>query len=100
MDGAQTEALQQVWRSVEAVRSVVAELATQHANDAVRLNSAKLLEQLALLLSGDTVPAVPRIIDQPAALPPGNKVPGWGAEPAHKAAHHMPGGQPLLHNLR
>ena len=67
-DPEQAAALRQLWQAGLAVKARVLGLAAEHGNDGVRLAAVKFVEQATLLLTADTLPAVPGLTSGPSPL--------------------------------
>lgn len=73
--GADWQSLRELWAAARELKAAVLQLiSTPGGNDAVRLAAAKFLEQAALLLTAESVPAVTGVSPAAAPLPPGNSV--------------------------
>ncbi len=66
--------LRVLWEAAQGLKAAVVSMAALHKNDGVRLNAAKFIEQAALLLTAEAMPAVRGISQGPIQLQSGNQV--------------------------
>jgi hypothetical protein len=59
-------ALVEIWGSMTALKSRICDIGITHANDGVRLNAVKFMEQIVLLYTASTVssPVSPNVVVQ------------------------------------
>ncbi|KAH7617684.1 putative Symplekin [Nannochloris sp. 'desiccata'] len=74
--GTQDEnAIKQMWNAGLALKDSVVSLALEPiSNSAVKLSACKFIEQAAMLLTADIVPAVPAVLPAPRAFPSDNTI--------------------------